>query len=271
MLDLKTRLKDAIALLAIFVLCILLIREHLSKNALEKSLNTVSNALIESSKTIEVQKGVFEKRSVELENIKILLAKKDNELLDVTAQLKKEHSQALAYSELSIMWKKKYEGAARATQTVVVDNSTNNTNTENKEQRLRVDFSKEAGPFDISGYTVTSPPEAFVSLKQSRPIKLGVVVSRSDDGKWSSIVSTPKDADYGVDIVVSAIDKDLHVKSWRDKFSIDFRMGIYEDPSIGAGLKYGEKLSFGPDCSVYSNGELSWSCGVSMSWRPFLK
>mgnify|MGYP001413922891 CR=1 FL=1 len=245
------------------------------KNVARNERDSYAEALSKSEKTVEVGKGLFERKAAELDNLASILKERDNELADARTTIHQQKADVVAYSELSILWKKKYEGLAKATQTVVhtsdVPHSVDNPQPISSNDRLKVSFSKQMGPFDLSGYTLTSPPEAFVSLSQARPIKLGIHLVQLPDGHWSTIVATEKDAEYSVDVAVSAVNRNFERQNWRDKLSLDMSVGVYDTPSIGVGLRYGGALSLGPECSAYASTSVSWSCGIRVSWRPFDK
>lgn len=260
--------RDAAFVSVIMIVGALCVGQCIQKETARRERDRYAAALSNSEKTVEVERGLFQKKVVELDDLSSLLKTRDKELTDARAVIEHQRADVVAYSELSITWKKKYEGLARATQTVVHPEKPDDTG-QPVVDRLRVDFSKEMGPFDLSGYTLTSPPEAFVSLSQARPIKLGVHLVQLPDGHWSTIVSTGKDADYSVDVDVSAVNRNFEKQNWRDKLSLDMSVGVYDTPSIGVGVRYGGALSLGPACSAYAVGSVSWSCGVSVSWRPF--
>lgn len=248
-------------------LMLLYVRQCNETGAVRRERDALAQKLAESERTIEVQEGVFQRTSLELSDVRAMLGKSELDLQDVRELLRKQDAELVAVTEISLRWKKKYEGLAHATQVEVpADPSMPDAPT-----RVRVDFSKELGPFDLSGHTLTSPPEAFVSLSQARPISLGVHIAQLPNGKWSSVVTTPDGSDYAVDIVVSAVDREFERQDWRDKLSLDLDAGFYNTPSLGVGARYGSAISVGPKCSVHADHVVSWSCGVAFSWRPFDK
>lgn len=244
----------------------LYVRQCREADTLRDERNALAQKLALAEETIEVKEGVFQKSAVEMEDLKGILSVYESRLNGTRDIIERQKAELVAVSNISLKWKRKYEGLA-----------TNVTETEvpppeddpDAPTRVRVDFAGSYGPFDVEGHTLTSPPEAHLSLEQARPIDLGVQLIQLPDGKWSTIVSTPEGADYEVDISLSAVDSDFERIDWRDKLSVDLDVGLYETPSLGVGVRYGSVVSVGPKCSVYADSDVSWSCGAALSWRPF--
>lgn len=228
--------------------------------------DALARKLAESERTIEIKEGVFQKSVVEMEGLAAALAESESRVRDTRDVIDRLNAELVSVSNVSLRWKRKYEGLLSATETHLpppVDDPDAPT-------RVRVDFAGSFGPFDIEGYTLSSPPEVRASLEQARPIDLSVQLIQLPDGKWSTIVSTPEGAEYDVDISLSAVDQDFERIDWRDKLSVDLDVGLYETPSVGVGVRYGSAISAGPRCSAYADIRgVSWSCGAALSWRPF--
>lgn len=244
---------------------VLYVKQCRETSAIRKQRDSLARKLVESERTIEFQEGVFQKSAVAMEDLRVALASSEARVRDTTDVIDRLNAELVTVSNLSLRWKRKYEGLANATETHLPPPPDD----QDAPTRVRVDFNGSYGPFDVWGHTLTSPPEAHVSLEQARPIDLSVQLIQLPDGKWSTIVSTPEGAEYAVDVSLSAVDQDFERIDWRDKLSVDLDVGLYDSPSLGIGMRYGSRVSMGPKCSVYAGDGVSWSCGAAISWRPF--
>jgi len=240
---------------------------YLQKRELERERDELYRVISIQEDTIEIKEGIFQKKVVELGDVSTVLDTTRKEIADLKATIESQKKTIVHYTQLSVTWRKKYEGMAEAYQEIFEGQTTEPGTTPGIE-RLKVTFKKEFGPFRVDGYTITSPPEAFVAVTQSRPLILGVALTQDKDGDWSTVVSSSEDG-FEVDVNVSAVDRKLELITWRDKISTDLDVGFLGKPSLGVGVKYGDKLAVGPKCSAYLDDEVSWSCGVGISWRPF--
>jgi hypothetical protein len=210
--------------------------------------------------TIEVRDGLYQKKVAELDAVSALLTKEGQLTASLREEVERQRLQVVSYSELVITWKRRYEALVEATQTEEPPD------TPGDPVRTRVAFSKDFGPFRVDGHTLTNPPEAWVAVQQSRPIRLGVALTQAKDGRWSTLVTTEDKDAYSVDVSVSAVDRQTDVQDWRDRLSLGLDLGLYSEPRLGVSARYGDRLQLGPQCSV---GASDWSCGLSVSWRPF--
>ena len=220
-----------------------------------RSLNAV---IAHSETTIELKKGLYETKLVELGDLRSLLDKGDERNRELLAQLSESRSKILSTQVLSVRLKAPLQSSVSATQSEV--------KTERSDRR-RVDFKHDFGSLSVSGFTLTDPPEGFVSLTQTKPLRLGVNVIRNPNGSWSSLVSSD-DPNVDVSVNLGAVDLGVIPKpSWYQRIWVDAGATFVGDRSISLGSSYrGDRISFGLTCF---DSSLSKGCGITGGFRIF--
>ena len=236
----------------------------------EERVTELSIKLATAEETIEISSGLYatvlkENESLNTTIIALLSSNdfKDEQIKALSKQLEESDGKLLIANVLVLKWKKAYEGAVNATQT---DEPTDQPDTP---VRKRVDFEKDFGYIGVTGHTITDPPEGFVSIKQLRPLKLAIAISKNKDGTFSTYVVSSED---GIEVDIDASGIDLGVVkekiSWRDKTRIDFEVQPFGELNFGAGISYDlKKSSIGLSCSI--DKDENWSCGARLGFRPF--
>src|SRR5687768_12402002 len=103
----------------------------------EKVQLELRNQIAKHEQTIEVQKGIYEKKLLEVTDLKKLFDTSKAEQVRLKNELDKQKSRLLSLTELSIKLRQDYEAKLSATQTVVLG--------PNNQKRAKVEFSKEFG------------------------------------------------------------------------------------------------------------------------------
>lgn len=250
--------------LALSALCINL---FLKNRDLKSDSAEIASALADSENTVKISETLFQRKVVELNDVKSLLNSRERDNAQLKELVEKQGAEIVSYTEIILKWKKKYEGLLASIQTETPPAVPGDP------VRYTVDFSGELGPFTVVGKTITSPPETFLSIYQHRPIKLGVSLLQHNNGKWSAVVSDEGESgEYDVDISLSAVNRKYEKQDWRDMLSLNIDAGFLPSSSMGVGVLYGNKAAVGPKCSAFAGGAgVDWSCGISFMWRPFDK
>ena len=140
----------------------------------------------------------------------------------------------------------------------------------NNSVRVKVKFSKDFGYLSIDGYTLTSPPEAFVRLKQVRPLRLSIAFSKDKSGNFNARVSS-SEKDVNVSIDLAGVDDRQFRKRWYEKVEIDGEFIVGQESFlIGTGLSVElGKMRFGPRVYALVDRDVNVAYGFSLGWKPF--
>lgn len=232
------------------------------------------NKVTRQAETIEVQKNVYEKKSLEVDDLNSILEslKKDNDLdkdtiTKLQKELEKRQSELLAANRLALKWKKAYEAEVEANQTEDPGKDPDDPG----DDRIKISFEKDFGYIGVNGYTLTNPPIAWISVKQNRPLFLTMALSQNKDGHWSTLVTSSED-NVEVDVEVSAVNPFVLAKKWYEKLSVDTGIKL---KTSGLTPKLGISYPFGPiNVSGGLQGDtvdksVGWYVGLGYLWRPF--
>src|ERR1035437_2103067 len=210
-----------VAMLVVAFIC-----HQVSVHKLQSQVVSWQNAAAQKDKTVEEQKGVYEKLAVQTADAMSLLDTKDQQIAGLQTQIKQAGEKLDNAVSVGLTWKQAYEGAANATQTTPAPTKPGEVVVNG---RIRVDFSKDFGYLGVSGYTMTTPPEAWISVKNLRPLKLTVALSQSKDGAWHSYATSSED-NVSADIIVAAVNPSLRDEHWYE------RIGFVGDLGLGDGF-----------------------------------
>lgn len=233
----------------------------------DREMARLRNEVAVRDQTIEVQKGVFTKLTIESDNLRKLLDSKDEQIQGLTDQLKKSKEDLLVANQLVIRWKKAYEGAVDAHQ-----------DPPDPEQpgRTKVSFQKDWGMIGVKGWTFTNPPEAWVSVTQLRPLKVTVAVSQDKSGAWHTY-ATSSEENVGIDIALASVNPYLLEPKWYEKIQLGASLaggsgtgGFGFLLGVDATYKVG-KFDIGPAVFVSFGAGTAVTpfFGAKFNWRPF--
>lgn len=265
-------LRDKLQLGTIGLLCLLLLGvggvAAWYRYSYEKQIISLQNKVAAQDKTIEAQKGVYTRLVVQTDEVKSLLNKKDAQVKLLLDEVKKQKSELLTATTATATWKKAYEGLASATGTTVpVEGQPTKT-------RERVDFTKDFGYIKVEGWTLSSPPEAWVKVAQQRPLRLTVAIAQANDKSWRSYV-TSSEENVSVDIQVSSVNPQMLKPRWYEKIGVAVDVGAGVNQS-GVGALFGFGLNYqigqftvGPHAWFGISKTVDKYAGISFEWRPF--
>lgn len=231
----------------------------------EKVQLELRNQIATHEATIEVQKGVYEKKSVEAADLRKLLDTTKNENAKLGKELDRNKATVLSLTELSLKQRQDYEAKLSAKQTQVPGVSPGQI-------RTKVEFDKEFGRYQVTGYTLTDPGEAWLRLRQVRPLRLTLAISQLPDKSWRTTVASSEE-DTSVEVKLAAVDPLVLSPKWYERLGFMLQIGGgTEDGSaagiLGLSVTYDVKqFSMGPSAWVTTRGHGFY--GASVLWRPF--
>lgn len=239
----------AVVLVAVFCF-------YIGKHFHDNEIADLSSRLASSEKTVEIDKGLFAKKTEELTDLKDLIAKLGVENESLSQQIKKSKAEVIALDQLVLKWKNAYEAEVSAHQSVDPSNP----------ERKRVDFSGSVGPIHVDGYTLTDPPKAFLKWIQTEPLKITVAIVKNYNGTLSTLVTT-SNKDIDVDISNASFDPHALSPKWYQRLWVDGGIDFYNNKSFRFGLSYKQdKWSVGTSCSTDLS---SFGCGLTLGFRIF--
>lgn len=230
----------------------------------EKQIETMANAIAERDKTIEVQKSVYDRLSIQNRDLEKMLVGQGEDIVNLKKQLDKTKSEILTVNQLVIKWKKAYDDLLDATQHPDPTDPT----------REVVEFGpKSLGPVIVKGHTKTNPPEARISLEQARPLALTLVVSQDKDKLWHSTVTTDED-DFSVEIKNASVNPWILEPKWYEGVAISTVVAIGKGTNVTGLLGVGvtvpiKQFNVGPMAFAHVGSEVDVGIGLSFAWRPF--
>lgn len=246
-----------------------------SVRSYQKQLVSAQNRAAELDKTLEVQKGLYTKLTVQTKDVQSTLDQKDQQVKELEDQAKKAHQQLLDASTLVVQWKKAYEGLAQATQThVPIDPTKPSPEPTSVAGREKVDFHEDFGYIKVDGWTLTSPPQAWVRLTQGKPLKLTLAITQDKDKVWRTY-ATSSEENVGVDIQVTSVNPYVLQPRWYEHIGVALDLGLGTNRGgvgalVGVGLNYQFlQYTLGPHVWLGINDVVDKYYGLSMTWRPF--
>jgi cell division protein FtsL len=236
----------------------------------------LQNQLAAKDKTLEEQKGLYTKLTLQESNVQSVLDSQDKQIQELKEQLKSSGQQLLDATQTSLTWRHAYEGIAKSTQSTVVSPPTGpgSTGTGTSVSRARVDFDETFDYIGVTGYTLTNPPEAYLKLTQLRPLKLTVASAQDKTGAWHTYV-TSSETNVQADIVVSAVNPYLEEPKWYEKLALRGDLGV-GSTSAGAGVLFGlgatyevGRFDVGPAAWLTVTDRVDKYLGVMVGYHPF--
>lgn len=230
----------------------------------EKQIETMANAIAERNKTIETQKGIYDRLAIQNRDLEKLLIGQGENITNLKKELDSKKSEILTVNQLVIKWKKAYDDLLTATQHPDPIDPT----------REVVEFGpKTLGPVVVKGHTKTNPPEARVSIEQARPLALTLVVSQDKDKLWHSTVTTDED-DFSVEIKNTSVNPWMLEPKWYEGIAISTLVAVGKGTNVTGLVGVGVtvpimQFNVGPVVFAHVGSEVDVGVGLSFAWRPF--
>lgn len=242
-----------------------------TKTNADTEMARLRNEVASRDKTIEVQKGLYSKLSIESDDLqktlKTQLGGKDEQINQLTAQISKNKEEILAVNQVALKWKKAYEGLADAGQETLPSDP-------GQPERVKVAFVKEFDFLKVEGYTLINPAEAYVKVTQTKPLKVTVAVTQDKNKQWHGYLTT-SDSNTEAEISVSAVNPYVLAPKWYENIGFSATIAGGTTTSgfgalVGVGASYRVKqFEIGPAVFVGINLTPSVYFGGSVLWRPF--
>lgn len=250
----------AIALVVLGLLAVGYVGYGCGKRTASGKIADLTTRLVTSEQTVEVEKGLYAKKSAEVDDLKDLVSKlgEDNQTLQKLIDDGK--MEVIALNELVIKWKKAYKAAVDAHQ------GEEPPETPGDPPRKRVDFQGPVGPFVVKGHTLTDPAQAWLEIDQVMPLRLKIALTKNRDGTYSTLVDSGT-TEVDVDIKVSAIDPKVFDPKWYQRLWLELGADFYGDKAGRVGLSYRwSRWSLGASCTL---GQDTSGCGATVGYRIF--
>lgn len=245
-----------------------------TKNSYEARIVELQNDVASRDKTIETQKGVYERLSIQSQDLTKLIGDKDKELSLLKKQLDDRGAEILAINKLVVKLKKDLEST---TGNVVIQPP------DPKYPGMvvaKLDSKEDFDPFRLTGEVVVDcnieqgqPPKASLKLGQKRALLISVVVSQDNDGTWRSS-TTSSEKNFDIDIALSAVNPRMLEAKWYEKIGLGVDIGVGTNPGflLGLGAYYQiGRFDVGPRAWMVVDRGVSAYFGAQLIWHPFAK
>lgn len=229
----------------------------------------LQNQIALRDKTIEVQKGVYQKLALQTKDLTKLLDEKDTELMALRDQLKKQGSELLTATTLIVKLKKDLKDAREVVVTVPDPLKPGM-------KRVELDTEEKLDPFQVVGKVDVDCDNGragvSIGLLQRSPIKFSVVVSQDKDGSWRSSATSSTSA-FDIDIALGAVNPYLLEEKWYEKIGVGVDVGVGTAPGFlgGIGVFYEiGKFEVGPKAWFTATPQgVHPYFGAQLLWHPF--
>lgn len=242
-----------------------------SSNIAQGKIVALQNEVAKRDTTIEVQKGVYQKLTLQNKDLRELLDKDDVQLKLLQEQLAKSGANLLAANTLIVKLKTDLKSSGNV---VVMEPDPKYPDI----VRLGLDSKDDFAPFRVTGEVVTdcsmeqnNVPSASLKLSQTRPLKLSVVVSQDKDGTWKTS-TTSSEENFQIDIGLSAVNPYMLEPKWYEKIGLQAEIAAGSGILVGVGATYKiGKFQVGPKVWGAMNWDLTprGYAGVTLGWNPF--
>mgnify|MGYP001578122631 CR=1 FL=1 len=227
----------------------------------------LSNELAETEQIQQETKSAWSVSAKQVSDLEVQNKELQNKIKDRDEQI-------AVISSISLKWKDQYFKIKNASQ-VVVDNSGNIVEQPvscDVQQRLKISFEQEKDIWKISGFCLSSPPEAEISIFWLRPLNLSFILTKKNN-QWKLYLDSDSPDIIAVKDMNLKIDPSIFEERWYEKifFGGDIMLSNSYDPvvSLRAGYAFGS-LSIGPSFTLFNGGKgIQKAIGVSLGWNSF--
>lgn len=234
------------------------------KHTFEAQVRDLQNQVAQRDKTIEVQKDVYAKLTLQVDDLKTSIDTSTAEGKRLADEVAKTKGELVTVTNTLVQLKKQV-AEGKGTQTDVPGGKPGDP------ARKRVDFAKDFGFAGVTGFTLTDPPEYHLELGQgSRPLKLALALTQQKDRSWRTLV-TSSDSNVAVDIGVTAVNPLVLEPKWYEGLKLTADLGFGSGGAlggVGASFKLGQ-FDLGPKVWGVTTGGGHTFYGGGVSWAPF--
>lgn len=234
-----------------------------ARAAYRERISELASSLATRDRTVETQKGLYERVTAEVDDLRSLLDTRDDQVRAMSKEIEDRGDRVLSVSKTVVRWKAPLEGSGEGRQEDVAP-------VDGRPARTRVDFSRDFGYVKVDGHTLTNPAEYSLRLSQGRPLSISLAVVQGKDGGWRTYATSSED-NVAVDIEVSAVDPLVLSPRWYESIGLSLSGG--SDGSsvlagVGVSYRFGS-FEAGPTAWVLTGDGSSVLYGASLTWSPF--
>jgi len=265
---------NKIILLALIVGIIsVVIYSYITQRRSEEQIINLNNELFKLQKIKQETDTAYSKQTLITEDIK-----STNKELQKT--IDKKNEEILVLGDISLKWKDKYYQIKNATQTIInsdssTDGSTDiddNCRDQLKNIRYKVDFSHQEDNILASGYTLTNPPYAELSIKFTDDLKLELILTKTKDKNFKIYLDSKSETIVPVELNLK-IDPSVFDVKWYERIILAGDINVGSKAILGSvNVLYDlDKWLIGGGVSAgYVNG-ISVMGNIILGVRPFLQ
>ena len=235
----------------------------------QKDLQEANNQVAELQGTIKEKENLYSAKAVEVGNLEA-----KNKELEKT--IKSRNEQIAAIAEINLSLNDELIKIKNALQEVL-DQNGNVVPIEPEcekcflGKRFKVSFEQEQNCIKVSGFTLTSPPEAEVKVSWVKPLTLNVYLTRDDNKNFRIYLESQDNMFEKIDLSLK-VDPSIFDITWYERFA--FGGNLVAGQGIGSSLSiyyqfFGAWL-IGPSfMGTYDGMKFEKMYGASVIWFPF--
>ncbi len=232
---------------------------YLKYRSWQNTIVQLQNELAKRDTTIEVQKQVYARLALQLDDLRSVIDTSTAEGKRLANEIKRNKAELVMVNN-NLVKLKEQVASGKGAETDVGG-------------RKKVEFDKDFGFVHVGGFTLTGPPEFQLKLSQgSRPLKLTTALTQLPDGSWKTDVAS-SDENVAVEIGVTAVNPLIFQPRWYEKIKINADVAAGgQGILIGLGVSYKlGQFDLGPKIWSVSPDFLSPFYGLGVGWAPFEK
>lgn len=258
----KRRLRLVVGVLALLAAVVIFLGVRSMVTSRDKRIADLITQLASSEETREIEKGLYAKKVIEVEDLKDLITKLGEDNTKLAEIIEQGKMEVISLTQLVVKWKNAYSAAVAANQTEVPPTVPGDP------PRKRVEFDGPVGPMRVWGHTLTDPPQAFLNWEQTVPIKMAIAITKNRDGTFSVLAQATPD-DVRIDVEGAFFDRSIFALRWYQRVWVDLGIEPLGTKGVQVGLSYRmNKWSLGLYCRSDA-ATADRGCGAAVGYRPF--
>lgn len=241
-------------------------------------IRQLSNQLALTQQLVKETATAYSSAALEMDNLKA----KNKDLQSV---IKKKQEEIFSLTDIAIQWKNQYWEIKNATGTIVDNKDPSSTQPVSlptecleclKNVRFRVDFEREQENLKLSGYTLTNPAFATISLEWTKPLMLQLVLTRSQEGVFKVYVDSPDKSFIPTELALK-VDPSVFARKWYENIGVSSTIAASQygfTGSVNAFYNVRYNVFIGPSVSLQynaSNSSFQAFYGAIIGYYPFMR
>ena len=224
----------------------------------------LSNQLAQSEKVVQETKSAYSVAAQIISNLEV-------DRQDLRDKIDERGEKIASLGQVNLKLKDQLFKITNAKVTVVDSEGQPTEEQVSCDVRQRVDFEQEKDLWRVSGFCLTSPPSAEVTVSWSRSLQLAFIMTKKDNQYRLYLDNNSPDT-IAIENISLRIDPSVFSSRWYQKlmFSVDLGWSG-SDPTIAArGTVDIGSFAVGPFIGLFNGKDgLTKSIGASVGWRPF--